>query len=129
MENSLVQVSWIKTVQIQSVSIDLSVCVKMKRGFQPPLFSQRAKQRDTLTRGLLLFPGRPIGCELGPSHACQHKAMIKMLRAAIGSVFFFFNSGAGGGGEGAGLTEKPNYQFGVSALDGIAAVSVSCRRE
>lgn len=59
-ENSLLLLSWMNTVQIQSVSIDLSVCTKMKRGFQPPLFSQRAKQRDTVTRGLLLFLAAPL---------------------------------------------------------------------
>lgn len=59
-ENSLVPVSWINTVQIQSVSIDLSICAKMKRGIQPPLFGQRAEQRDTLMRGLLLLLAAPL---------------------------------------------------------------------
>lgn len=59
-ENSLVPVSWINTVQIQSVSIDLSICAKMKRGIQPPLFGQRAEQHDTLMRGLLLFLAAPL---------------------------------------------------------------------
>lgn len=86
-ENSLLPVSWINTVQIQSVSIDLSTCAKMKRGIQPPLFSQRAEQRDTLMGRLFAFTGRPAGCELERSHACQHKAMIKPVHAAFGSIF------------------------------------------
>lgn len=59
-ENCLVPVSWINTVQIQSVSIDLSICTKMKRGIQLPLFGQRAEQRDTLMRGLVLLLAAPL---------------------------------------------------------------------
>lgn len=59
-ENSLLPVSWINTVQIQSVSIDLSACARVKRGIQPLLFGQGAEQRDTLMRGLLLFLAAPL---------------------------------------------------------------------
>lgn len=44
------------------------------------------KQHDTLMKGVFAFTGCPSGCDFKRCHACQHKAMIKLLRVVIGSI-------------------------------------------
>lgn len=61
----------------------------MKRGIQSLVLSQSTEQHDTLMKGVFAFTGCPSGCDFKRCHACQHKAIIKLVCVVIGNILKF----------------------------------------